>query len=293
MSGAPLAVTAPARYVTLAYGEGDAVYAQASMLLLSLLAHAPEPRELVVVTDHPERLEWLRDAVRIESISGALLERWRGPAPFSMRQKIHVAAAMMPASGTLVCLDADVMAMRDLQSFIDEVGAGARFMHTREYELGSSRRRGNRRLWQALEGQTFGSWRFRADDGMWNSGVVAVPATDEGLIQEALALYDAMAGAGIRHFATEQLVVGLVLERSGRLREAREWFTHYWGNKSIFTEEIQGRLRSARELGLTPEAAAAELRGNPIRLPAEARPGKWDKLKRWLNRGQPTFRVVT
>lgn len=283
MSGGP----APARYVALAYGEADAVYAQASMLLLSLLAYAPEPRELVVVTDHPERLEWLRDAVRIEPITDVQLERWRGPSPFSMRQKIHVAAAMMPASGTLVCLDADVIATRNLQPFIDEVRAGARFMHRREYELGTSRRRGNRRLWQALEGRSFGSWRFRGDDGMWNSGVVAVPATDAGLIQDALALYDAMAAAGIRHFATEQLVVGLVLERSGRLGEAGQWFTHYWGNKRVFTEEIQRRLRSARERGLSPEGAAAEFRGNPIRLSAEARPGKLQKLKRWLSRGQP------
>ena len=48
----------PVRYLTLAYGENERVYDQASMLLLSLIAYAPAPRELVVVTDHPERFAW-------------------------------------------------------------------------------------------------------------------------------------------------------------------------------------------------------------------------------------------
>ncbi|MBA3296618.1 MAG: hypothetical protein H0U19_06755 [Acidobacteria bacterium] len=292
MSAAPLAPgptskagvsSVPTRYVTLAYGDAGAVYAQASMLLVSLLAHAPAPCELVVVTDRPERLEWLRDAVRIEMVTAAKLERWRGPSPFSMRQKIEVAAAMMPASGAMVLLDADVIAARPLQPFVGQVATGARFMHTREYELGSSRRQGNRRLWHALEGRSFGSWQFRAEDSMWNSGVVAVPAADAELFDDALALYDAMAAVGIRHFATEQLVVGAVLQRNGHVGEAREWFTHYWGNKQAFTAEIERRLTSARGAQLTPDAAAREFLGNPILLPAEARPTKLQKLRRWFS----------
>lgn len=61
-------------------------------------------------------------------------------------------------------------------------------MHTREFELGRSRRRGNRELWRALRGRTFAGWQFRPDDAMWNSGVIGVPAPDLALLDEALAL---------------------------------------------------------------------------------------------------------
>ena len=46
------------RYATLAYGKDDAVYRQATMLVVSLLAHAPAPFEIVVVTNRPDRFAW-------------------------------------------------------------------------------------------------------------------------------------------------------------------------------------------------------------------------------------------
>jgi len=270
------------RYATLAYGDGDAVYAQASMLVISLLAHAPEPREIVVLTDHPERLEWLRDVARIERLSASQLQSWTGPAPFSMRQKIEAAAFMLAADGPLVLIDADVVATQPLHDFGARLDAGARYLHKREFELGSNTRRGNVRLWRELRARSFGNWQFRPADAMWNSGVIAVGRGDGALLREALTLYDAMDAAGVRHFATEQLVVGVVLARAGHLHEAKDWFTHYWGNKRLFTEEIGRRLRRAREAGLTPAAAAAELRAKPIQPRAEVRPGKVEKLRRWL-----------
>ena len=270
------------RYATLAYGDGEAVYAQASMLVISLLANAPEPCEFVVLTDHPERFEWLRDVVRIETLSASQLQSWAGPSRFSMRQKIEAAAFGLTGSGPLVLIDADVIATQPLDEFTSALTAGARYMHKREFELSSSTRSGNVRLWRELRAGSFGRWQFRPADAMWNSGVIAVGPGDGALLREALSLYDAMAAAGIRHFATEQLVVGVVLERAGKLLEARSWFTHYWGNKQLFTREIEHRLRHAREIGMTPADAAAELRMKPIQLPAEVRPGKVEKLRRWL-----------
>jgi hypothetical protein len=270
------------RYATLAYGGDGAIYRQATMLLLSLIAQAPQPRELVAVTDRPERFAWFGDLVRIRVLVPGELAAWRGAEPFSMRQKLEAARAVMPSNGALVMLDADTLATASLAPFADAIAAGALFMHKREFCLGTSPRAGNRRLWRALEGREFGAWHFRSTDSMWNSGVLGVPCTDAGLVDAALALYDRMAAAGIRHFATEQLVAGRVLDRTGRLRAAEEWFTHYWGNKDNFDREIRHRLESYLPLG--PSAAAAELRRHPIDLPAEVRPGKLAKLRRWLSR---------
>lgn len=271
-------------YVTIAYGDGEAVFGEASMLLVSLLAYAPSPRDLLVVTDHPERFAWLSEDVRTHAVSRAQLNTWQGVRPFSMRVKLEVARAVAPGDRAIVLLDADTLATTDLSPFAEALGRGALFMHTREFELGSSRRRGNRALWQTLRGRTFAGWEFREDDAMWNSGVLAAGPRDVPLLAEALRVYDAMGAAGVRHFATEQLVEGLVLERTGRLREARPWFTHYWGNKGSYDAEIAARLADVKSRRLTPHEAAEALRARPIALPAEVRPGKIEKVRRWFRR---------
>ena len=270
------------RYAVLAYGSQNSIHRQDSMLVLSLLAHAPQPREIVVITDRPDRYAWFADLLRIRVLVPGELQTWRGEHPFSMRQKILAARQVVPREGALALLDADTLANADLQPFVDGLEVGDLFMHKREFDLGASLRAGNRKLWRQLDGKTFDRWQFRAGDAMWNSGVLALPAASAGLLDDALALYDAMAAAGIRHFATEQLVVGLVFSRTGRLRSADQWFTHYWGNKEGFDAEIARRLQEAQRRQLTPRAAADELRANPIQLPSESRPGRVEKLRRWF-----------
>ena len=270
------------RYLILAYGEGDAVYAQASMLLLSLLAHAPEPRELVVVTDYPHRFGWFEGLVHVYPVTSEQLTEWSGKDRFSMRQKLEVARALAPAEGALVMMDADTLASRDLTPMIQALASGAVFLHKREFELGYNRRRGNRALWKEISSRTFAGWYFRPGDAMWNSGVIALPAAEAPLLDQAMLLYDAVADAGIRHFAAEQLVLGQVLGRTQRLREAIPWVVHYWGNKHTFEREIAKRLAEAHATGMNPLEAAVVFRKNPIDLPAEVRPGPLVKLWRRL-----------
>jgi hypothetical protein len=271
------------RYATLAYGDDPAVFRRAAMLLVSLVAYAPAVgRELVVVTDRPERFVWFGTLIDIEYVDAERLTTWRGTPGISMRPKLEAARLLVPASGALVLLDADTLALRDLQGFVHALAGGALFMHRREYALGRTRRRGNRRLWRSLRRRTFAGWRVGADDAMWNSGVLAVPAADRARLDEALALYDALAGAGVDHLALEQLAEAIVLGRTGRLREAAPWFVHYWGNKRRYDAEIASRLADAFLDGGSVRDAAAALREHPIELPSEARPSRGEKLARWI-----------
>ncbi len=266
------------RYVTLAYGDAAGVYRQSLMLLVSLVAHAPDPYELIVATDRPERYVWFGTRVDIEYLDPARLEAWRGPRPFSMRHKLElIRAAAIPAKGAVVLLDADVLARKPLDGFVGRLLGGDLFMHKHEYVLSQSRRSGNRKLWASLRGHD-----VRADDSMWNSGVLAIPTADRGLLDEALAMYDALGAAGVRHFATEQLVEGVVLGRTGRLKPAEEWFAHYWGNKRGYDAEIARRLADAFIEGMSVKEAAARYRGHPIDLPVEVRQTRRQKLARWI-----------
>ena len=268
------------RYITLAYGDGSAVYRQSLMLPVSLVAHAPEPSEIVVVTDHPERFVWFGTRIEIEYLDAPRLESWRGPNPFSMRHKLELARASIVAGRQeIVLLDADVIVRKPLGSFIERLRGGDLFMHKREYILSETRRVGNKKLWRELKKRG-----FRDDDGMWNSGVLAIPSGDRDLLDASLEMYDALGAEGVRHFATEQLVEGIVLGRTGRLKPAEEWFIHYWGNKSGYDAEVSRFLANAFIDGLSVKEAAALYRDNPIDLPPEVRPSPFDKLLKKINR---------
>jgi len=274
--------------VTLAYGDAPGVYRQSLMLLLSLVAHAPEPYELLVATDRPEYYVWFGTRVEILYVDGRMLDAWKGAEPFSMRQKLALLQAAWPASGGVVLLDADVVARRDLTSFVERLHAGDLFMHRREYVLSRSARPGNRQLWRQLRARErelcAHGVALSADDAMWNSGVIGLPASRRPLVDDALRLYDALGASGLRHFATEQLVEALVFSRTRRLHAAESWFAHYWGNKPGYDREIAQRLADAFIEGLSVKEAAARYREQPIDLPVEVRPGTRAKLRRWLSR---------
>ena len=272
------------RYVTLAYGNQPGVYRQSVMLLVSLAAFAPEPYELVVATDRPECFVWFGTRVDIEYVDPSLLRAWGGHDPFSMRQKLMLLRTAWPESGAIVLLDADVLARADLTPFVEGLRTGGLFMHTREYTLSQSRRAGNRRLWKALSRTAIDGYRPSAEDAMWNSGVIGMPSADRALLDQAIALYDEMGRRGIRHFATEQLVEGIVLGRTGRLRAAEPWFAHYWGNKAGYDAEIARRLSEAFLEGMSVKEAAAQYARRPLDLPVEIRPTRRQKLRRWLSR---------
>jgi hypothetical protein len=272
------------RYLTLAYGDHADVYSQSAMLLVSLLAHAPAPCELVVATDRPERFAWFGETVRLVELDRRELESWRGSPPISLRVKLEAIRANWPESGAIALVDADVLARESLGPFEAALGAGDVFMHKQEYEFGRSKRRGNRALWNEMRERSFAGWEVRPGDAMWNSGVLAAPASDRALFDQMLSFYDAIAAAGGRHFATEQLVEGVVLGRTGRLRPAARWFTHYWGNKAPHTAVINGRLEAARLEKLSVEECVARYRQDPIDLPAEVRLTRGQKVVRWLTR---------
>jgi hypothetical protein len=208
-----------------------------------------------------------------------------------MRQKLELARAAIPTpeSGlsrtqpaATVLLDADVLATAPLAPFVRRLLAGELFMHKREYVLSESRRAGNRKLWSSLRRAR--EFSFTEADAMWNSGVLALPTADRHLLDQAIDLYDALGKAGLRHFATEQLVEGVILGRTGRLHPAQEWFVHYWGNKHGYDNEIARRLADAFIEGMSVKDAAAHYQQYPIELPAEVRRSRAAKIANWLDK---------
>jgi hypothetical protein len=271
------------RYVTLAYGTNPAIYRQSVMMLVSLVAFAPEPYELVVATDHPEFYVWFGTRIDIQYLDPSLLKAWQGPEPFSMRQKLMLLRTAWPETGAIVLVDADVVARTDLSAFAEGLRTGGVFMHRREYTLSRTRRPGHRRVWKQLQRTRLDGYTPSSEDAMWNSGVIGLSAADRPLLDQAIALYDQMGERGFRHFAAEQLAEGLVFSRTGRLRAAEPWFDHYWGNRAGYDTVIARRLSDAFLEGLSVKDAAAAYARAPIELPVEVRATRAEKLRRWLS----------
>ena len=269
------------RYVVLAYGEDELPYRQAWLLFVSLAAYADPSSECVALTDHPERFEWFRGGVKAERLPADHLRVWRR-GDSGWRHKLEAERAMIPPAGALVLLDSDIVAVQPLYPFTDALHGGAVFLHKPEYVIGESRRRGNRRMWEALRDRSFGGWRVLPADVMWNAGVVALRSEDAFLVADALVMHDAIAAAGADHPFLEQLATSVVFGRTKRVKPAAPYFAHYWGNKVGWDVEIRNRMAQARDWTLSQ--AAEDYRQHPINLPLEVRPTRLQKLGRWFRR---------
>jgi hypothetical protein len=175
---------------------------------------------------------------------------------------------------------------KPLDSFVARLAAGRLFMHKKEYVLSESRRAGNRKLWNELRRLppgVFPKGRARTMRCGTRACWPSRPRIARSSIVRSSSTI-ASAPPGVRHFATEQLVEGVILGRTGRLEPAQEWFTHYWGNKRGYDAEISRRLADAFIEGQSVKDAAAHYRRRPIDLPAEVRPSRGQKFVDWIDR---------
>ena len=199
------------RYVTLAYGDAPGVYRQSLMLLLSLVAHAPEPYELVVATDRPECYVWFGTRVEIEYPRRTAARR---PGADPTRSRCARSSSLLQrrrgrSDGSIVLLDADVLAAANLSPFVERSAPASSSCTS-----GSTVRSQSRAAATASYGIASRPI-VRSVAGRPRTMRCGIPACSRcrppiaRSLDEALELYDTLGAAGVRHFATEQLVEGV------------------------------------------------------------------------------------
>ncbi len=279
------------RYVLMTFGPDDFRYWQAHWCLLGLLAHAPQPREIVMATDHPERFSWFGDAIRIHPVTAA---EWIGHSGYFLRtlvKTVELGLFLEPAAEVVVYTDTDTVACGDLSPLVEAVRAGSILLDRCEYVLATRRRAGSQALWRQVHGREWGGLRVSESTAMWNTGVTALRRADAPMIKQALAALDAMLAAGGRHYLTEQIAMSAALaadttsraDTNSRLVEVNPpgkppAIMHYWGNKDGWNAAIAGHLASIHLRGLTVAEAADWLRSHPITLPAVVKTRWWHRL---------------
>ena len=276
------------RYALMTFGPDDFRYWQAHYCLLTVLAHAPRPCEVVMATDQPERFRWFGDHVRVHALTADELARWKGERGYFLRtliQTLRLGTALQPSAGVTVYLDTDTAVRSSLQPLIDAALAGNVAMDRREYNLAGHGKKGSDRLWRAVGERSWCGVPVDRSTDMWNTGITAVAAADFPLVDQALAACDAMLAAGCDHYLTEQIAMSATLARPGRTVEvnppgSEPLVAHYWGNKDGWNDEICRQLATIHLRGLDVPAAAAYVAANPIRRPLVVKERWWHKALR-------------
>jgi hypothetical protein len=275
------------RLCLVTFGDRDEWYAEAHLAILTALRWIPPPCEVVVTTDRPERFRWFGDRVRIEPLTAEQIERWSGPQRFVWRVVLKAIAeiARRPPFANLLYLDVDTLVRRPLDDMTALLRSGNVFLDKWESPL-SLRDGDHRRLWKQVRGRTFLGFRIDERTQMWNSGVVALGAENVNLVEKSLEVCDAMTAAGVQNRLVEQLAQSVVLQSTGRLREARPWIDHYWGNKPAYDAAVHERLAAILMAGMSVEEAIEYVREHPIRGPLRVKPRWWHcYLRRYSRAG--------
>jgi hypothetical protein len=272
------------RFGLLAYGPSGRMHRLASVAILSVHAHRPPGSDIVVLTDRPHLYRWLEDIAMILPIDTSTIARWQGPRTDRYRPKIEALRYLAASARDVVLFDTDTMARRDLTPLADRLASGALFLHQREYELRSARRKGDRSLKHEILGRRWQGILPDPSAAMWNGGIIGSPAQHSGVFDRTLAVFDEMRDA-CGHFAVEQLAYSIVFPTYGAVEEAAPWFDHYWANRAGFDREIQKFLSAARLESLTAADAAQRLAREPIVAPLDGRRPWWQaRLRQWVAR---------
>ncbi|TMA25830.1 MAG: hypothetical protein E6J78_16135 [Deltaproteobacteria bacterium] len=264
------------RLALVSFGERDEWYAQAHLAILTALANLPAPHEVVVTTDRPDCYRWLSGRILLRKLTPEDLVEWSGPQRFVWRivLKALVEAALREPQAHFIYLDTDTLVRKPLDSLVAALEAGDVFLHTLESPLHARRADSHRNLWEQTRG------RFSVDDKteLWNSGVVALGAQNLQLLPKALRLCDEMTAAGVESWLIEQLAQSIVYQSTGRLRAAKPFIDHYWGNKAGYNESVRKRLATVLMRGMSVEQAVEYVREHPIpQRPLRVKPRWWHR----------------
>ena len=269
------------RYVTLSVGDRHDLTARAHLAVLAMMAHAPQPAEICIVTDRPELFRWFGERLRLLIIDAATLAAWKGRHDFFWRVELMTVvhtAAQGPAH--VVYFDSDVLARASLAPLVEGLASGDVFMHLHEHNMASRRCSGDRQLWRQMVGREAGGVHFSAPCPMWNAGVIAVGAANHPLLGRALGALDGLMDGGIHHNMIEQLAISTVFAATGRLRPAAQWLDHFWENKAGYSREIDRQLAEIHYRGMSVDDAVSYVHSHPIIRPLRVRRRWWNRLLR-------------
>lgn len=236
-------------YLYLDYGGREKYRLELKFSLIGLLAGLdPARARIVIYTDAPQI--YARWPVVVKDIAGRLVQMSGGGA-YGHRVKPAVVLDALRSFGEPVCfLDSDSIIAPEFHAELAGKMAGAVVMNGFE----------RKNPWPKLTGFStilphLGQYAYDpARSVMHNSGLIAMRPEHAPLLEDALALIDALIGRAKKMPTLEQFALSEILRLNQiAVAEIRESFFHYWqGRKRIYMAGQIAKKLAADWNDLTP-----------------------------------------
>lgn len=276
-----------------AYGNPD-IRNEALFSILSYLRHADEnAAQVLVYTDEPAHFQAVLGEglpIHYVPIEPAQWREWRGEIDFVHRVKIKVLQhALAHYPGHLLYADTDTIFLKPPTALFAALARQERVLHLDEGRLHDGNplnRKINRALTRDAGRTALPGGPIDPATRMYNAGVLGLCSADAPLLDEVLALTEALYRLYPKH-VMEQLAFSVVCARRGPVREAAPWVYHYWNLKEI--RPALGQLFApAGPRPLADWQARAARLDVPALTESKARfrqhPGWQRAILRWLGR---------
>lgn len=231
----------PNAILYLAYG-GAAFIDECRFSLLKYLQvynfNPPHNTGIFIYTDRPDAFsdfEPYFHQLECRSITPEKITAWRGQIDFVHRVKIETMADFLESfEGSFLYCDTDTYITAPLDEIFVEINKGNYFMHEFEGLIDKTK---SFRKWEKFlstasldfNGKKF---QFRKGLQMFNAGVVGLHSSDREVLNDVLALTDAVYHQFPKHVA-EQFAFSYCLQRRGLIKEAAPIVAHYWNLKEF------------------------------------------------------------
>lgn len=236
-------------FYTLVFGN-KSYFLQTQLLMMSLLHHRPSNAVFRIYTDEPDFFSFLQDSVEIELISKEYLQMCindHNGYVYSSKLDLIRKVAQEKVFAATIFLDTDIVALQPLESFVDELSHGNFFMYKKEK---SYSRESRKEYWEALNRINTLGYRLDRDSSQWNSGVVGLKGDCLKRLDDAASIMDQLHEAKVQQHTLEQVAFSIVLEDTGKLKAAQDWFVHYHPNKPAW-EPMANELEALKQQACT------------------------------------------
>lgn len=219
----------------MAFGRNDDVFKELRFHLLRFLATHPDRSGIryIIYTDRPHAFDDFRELMEVETVDFGeeLRDEWLGPAKFFWRIKVQlVRDAAERFGGSQIYCDTDTYPRRDLTAIFEHLEAGGLVMYEDEGPLTSPEFVHYRRRFSKHPDLRSGNrhWTFPLTTRLWNAGVIGHGPNQADLLDDVLALCDALYDAwGFVHI--EQFAFGHTWQYSPQGCDAAiDDIFHYW-----------------------------------------------------------------
>lgn len=193
-----------------------------------------ESDRIYVVTDSPAVYDNV-PGINIISVNSREIAEWKGKHNFFWRSKImamRMIAEKYP-NDHLMYLDGDTFLKGSLDRVKTALDEGKAMMHLDEGCPGTRKRYGHYKMWEQINGNTFGGITIDSNYHMWNAGVVAISAKNlKSTLDTAISVCDDMLDAGVEQVVIEQYALSVGLYTHGKeMLAAERIISHYWHYK--------------------------------------------------------------